>query len=73
MDYLDALELEKQKNDLYEEENAYSECDICGNEIYEGQEYYNFNGDIYCEQCFDEMQSDEKRECKRIAGEEYGY
>ena len=70
MDYLD-LEAERLRNDP-QETKVYSECDFCGGEIYIGQEYYNFEGNILCEQCFDEMQLDEKRECARIAGEEYG-
>ena len=72
MDYLDALALEKQKNEMYEEIEPYFTCDKCGADIYEGQEYYNFEGDTLCEQCFDEIQEIEKRECSRIAGEEYG-
>lgn len=71
MDYLD-LEDERLKSDP-QEVKAYSECDTCGSDIYIGQEYYISEGNIYCEQCFDEMQSDEKRECERIAGEEYEY
>lgn len=29
-------------------------CDFCGGNIYEGEEYYDFNGDIRCELCVDE-------------------
>ena len=29
-------------------------CSDCGNEIYEGEEYFEFDGDIYCEECFSE-------------------
>ena len=70
MDYLD-LEAERLKLDP-QETKVYSECDICGSEIYVGQEYYNFEGNILCEQCFDEFQEYKKKECSRIAGEEYG-
>ena len=69
MDYLD-LEAERLRLDP-QEVKVYSECDACGDEIYVGQEYYKVEGSNYCEQCFDEMQLDEKRKCERIAGEEY--
>lgn len=29
------------------------ECCVCGSEIYEGDEYYEINGDIYCEECIE--------------------
>ena len=48
-------------------------CNRCGAEIYEGQEYYIFESDSLCEECFNEMQHDEKRECERIAGDDDEY
>lgn len=30
------------------------QCDFCGGNIYEGEEYYDFNGEIRCEFCVDE-------------------
>lgn len=68
MDYLD-LEAERLRLDP-QEAKVYFNCDRCGGEIYEGQNYYIYERDILCEECFDEMQYDEKRECERIAGDE---
>ena len=28
-----------------------TECDLCGSEIYEGEEYYEIAGGTYCESC----------------------
>ena len=30
---------------------VFGECDGCGNEIYDGDEYYEIDGKIYCEDC----------------------
>lgn len=32
----------------------YITCDLCGNEIYEGDEYWLINGECHCEDCKDE-------------------
>lgn len=45
-------------------------CDICGEEIYKGEEYYDDEVDFMCEECFDRWQETQKHECKRIAGED---
>ncbi|SHI91143.1 hypothetical protein SAMN05444401_1761 [Clostridium amylolyticum] len=29
-------------------------CLQCGNGIFTGEEYYNFNGEVVCEECLDE-------------------
>lgn len=75
MDYLDALALEKQRNDLYkdDEESVCFQCDKCRANIYDGQTYYECEIGDLCEECFDEMQTDEKRECERVAGEDDEY
>lgn len=39
-------------------------CSNCGFEFYNGDEYYEFEGDIYCDDCFDDCI---KEECKHIA------
>lgn len=70
MDYLD-LEAERLRLDP-QEAKVCLKCDRCNAEIYEGQEYYLYERDCLCEQCFDEMQSDEKREYRRIAGDDDG-
>ena len=44
-------------------------CDRCNKEIYEGEEYYFFERNNLCEECFDEIQNDEKFNSRRIAGE----
>lgn len=31
---------------------AVDRCNDCGEDIYEGQEYYDFNGTIICKDCF---------------------
>ena len=33
------------------EDKVFCECDRCGGEIYVGEEYYDFDGDIICERC----------------------
>jgi len=44
-------------------------CNRCGSEIYIGQEYFLYDTDNLCESCFDEFQSDEKFNNRRIAGD----
>ena len=71
MDYLD-LEAERLRLDP-QEAKVYLNCDNCGGEIYEGQEYYECEMGDLCEKCFDKMQEDEKAECERIAGDDDEY
>ena len=71
MEYLD-LEAERLKLDP-QEAKVELRCGKCGAEIYKGQEYYFFEREYFCEECFDEIQSDEKIEARRIAGEEDEY
>lgn len=70
VDYDIWLEQERIKNDPMEQPVIFC-CDKCGGEIYKGTEYYET--DLYyhiCENCFDELQLEEKSEALRIAGEE---
>ena len=30
-----------------------AECDLCGKEIYEGEEYYRINGESVCSDCLE--------------------
>lgn len=30
---------------------VFKTCDMCGNEIYEGDEYYDFDDEVICEDC----------------------
>ena len=33
---------------------VFAECSLCGNDILDGDDYYEINGDYYCEDCIDE-------------------
>ncbi len=68
MDYLD-LEAERLKLDPQEAKTCFN-CDVCGDEIYEGQEYYDCETGYLCESCFDKEQDTYKQSCERIAGED---
>lgn len=70
MDYYD-LEAERLRNDP-QEAKVYFNCDNCGAEIYEGQEYYDCEAGYLCEECFDEDQEMYKQSCERIAGDDDG-
>lgn len=34
-------------------------CNECDRQIYDGEDCYHFNGDIYCSNCIDEVLNDE--------------
>lgn len=36
-------------------------CHYCNQEIYEGEEYYEFNGTIVCQDCIDDFISEYKK------------
>lgn len=55
-----------------QEEKVYFNCDLCGAEIYKGQEYYDCDAGYLCEKCFDEEQEMYKQSCERIAGDDDG-
>lgn len=38
-----------------EEPEVVTQCDICGEDIIEGEEYHIFPEDIYCEACADNI------------------
>lgn len=63
-------EIEKQriKDDLQEAKVCFN-CNRCNSEIYTGNEYYFYERNLLCEECFDELQSNEKFKAKRIAGD----
>lgn len=66
-------ELERLRKSLdIQEQPVIMHCDICSKEIYKGEEYYDDEVDFMCEECFDKMQEEQKRECRRIAGEDNG-
>lgn len=49
----------------YPEIEPYCQCDMCGEPIYDGEDYWDINGDIVCEDCLLEYM-----QCfKRTAGE----
>lgn len=68
-DYLD-LEAERLKIDKEEQKKIAFNCDKCGSNIYINEEYYFYQRDCLCEECFDEVQKDEKFEARRIAGDD---
>ena len=79
MDYLDYLSLKEMENQILEppEDKIYCYCNNCGGEIYEGEDCYDvgepLSGEnLICEKCFDEKQSQEKEDCRRIAGDNDG-
>lgn len=39
----------------YEEEEVVYECFGCGREIYEGDYYYEIDGEVYCKECLDDI------------------
>ena len=38
-------------------------CNECGGDIYEGNDYYNFDGDIVCEDCQRDYVREHFRRC----------
>ena len=40
-------------------EKTFCICDHCGNEIYIGEDYYDYEGSCYHEDCFKEYMRDE--------------
>ncbi len=53
MTHPDILRMEKY-GELNPEEAIYT-CDICGEEIYEGDDYYSIEGDYICTSCIDDF------------------
>ncbi len=68
-DYLD-LEAERERIDKEEQKKIVFYCDKCGASIYDKDEYYFYQRDCLCEECFDEVQEEEKFEARRIAGDD---
>lgn len=42
---------------------VFCHCDFCGRDIYEGSYYFNFDGDIVCEDCEREYINEHFRRC----------
>lgn len=59
------IEIYRINHDPQEQKELFN-CEICGCEIYKGEEYYEYYGDILCEKCFDKKQELEKNECKKV-------
>lgn len=68
MDFDRMIEQERLMRDP-QEMKIYTRCDRCNVEIYEGGDYYFFERNNLCEDCFDEIQNDEKFKSRRIAGD----
>lgn len=43
---------------LEPKDEKYINCDVCGGEIYEGDEYWVINGECNCERCKDDFLRD---------------
>ena len=70
MDLDKHLEYSRLENDLQERDVSYR-CDGCNCEIYQGNEYFlNDENFIFCEKCYDEIQSNQKKDARKVAGEE---
>lgn len=69
MDFDNYIENERIKNDLQEKKVIHT-CDNCEAEIYAGNEFWSLEGYTLCEDCFDEIQRNEKNEHRLIAGDE---
>lgn len=54
--------LDDYLTDVPDEPRSMYECDLCGCEIFEGDEYYEIGDEILCEKCVDD--------CKKIAERE---
>ena len=67
-------EIERQRIELDPQEvKVCFNCDRCNAEIYEGNKYYFYERNSLCEECFDDIQSEEKFNSIRIAGDEDDY
>lgn len=69
MKYFD-LEEQRLRQDREEQGEVAFTCARCGKEIRKNEEYYDYERDCLCEECFDEIQKDEKFNSKRIAGDD---
>lgn len=49
-----------------QEAKIFCECNECGGEIYEGEEYHDINGWIVCDNCLNDWLNSNKK----VAGEE---
>ena len=66
MDFDKYIENERIKNDPMEQKPKYY-CNNCTFEIYSGDKYYDFEGQILCEECFDEKLEQLKQSIEKIA------
>lgn len=41
----------------------FCQCDFCGEDIYEGEDFYDFDGDIVCENCERDYVKEHFRRC----------
>lgn len=72
MDFDNEMEKMRIKNDSQEKIVCYL-CSRCNAEIYINEEYYIYQRCKLCEECFEEIQKDERYECRRIAGDDNDY
>ena len=72
MDFDKEIENQRLKYDLQENRVSFN-CTRCNSEIYNGEDYFIYERSKICEECFDEIQNDEKFNSKRIAGDDNDY
>ena len=59
-------DFDRKMDSQQQEFKIFSECDICSSEICIGEDYYNFDGEIVCNNCIHEY----VEEFRRIAEDE---
>ena len=53
-----------------ESQKVYCVCERCGRDINYGETYYRYDNNDLCEDCFDDIQMDEKIDAERQAGDD---
>ena len=63
------LEAYRIKHDPQEQQPVF-QCEHCGKDMYENEEYYEYEGENLCEDCFDIQQLEDKLVAKKYVGED---
>lgn len=45
------------------EDKVFCQCEKCGGDIYVGEDYYDFDGDVVCEECHRDYVKEHFRRC----------
>lgn len=64
MDYGLSRAQEQYDNQLPDEEIIFNICDVCGEEIYVGDEYYDIDGIIIHDECLKDWAKEYKKEAE---------